>query len=391
SLTIGGGGSGNFANHFTSTDKPNAKYIGVWNRQFLVLGNLNDEVGTEPNSCRWSALGNSTDMDEDQTTLADRNILNDEYGAVQRIVPGVEYGIVFQERAIQRADFVNIPAIFDFNVVDRMRGTPIPRSVTWYGRWIYYIAEEGFMRFDGANSEPLGDSKVDRNFWAQFDIANAVNVSAAIDEKPGAGEPVLQGAADVTVFFDYPGRRLQYVQWAAQGMANLPNQYYNWGVYVPRDYEVAKVKRLSVTFHDSQQRFLRPPWFHRGDTVLLSPHDFPFKSFGYGYHEALGTLRSFKQGSVRPYFGRRVDAVVDWALKKFGADATRVSCGGSGYWAGTAALQYGLRRFGRIAYVMADRHPDPDPRQTVPGKGRRRGRLPRLIMDASWGKPDWAC
>ena len=146
-----------------------------------------------------------------------------------------------------------------------------------------------------------------------------------------------------------------------------------------------------MTFHDSQQRFLRPPWFHRGDTVLLSPHDFPFKSFGYGYHEALGTLRSFRQGVVRPYFGRRVDAVVDWALKKFGADATRISCGGSGYWAGTAALQYGLRRFGRIAYVMADRHPDPDPRQTTPQAGVRRGRLPRLIMDASWGKPDWAC
>ncbi|KKN03743.1 hypothetical protein LCGC14_1104580 [marine sediment metagenome] len=202
SLTIGGGGSGNFANHFTSTDKPNAKYIGVWSRQFLVLGNLNDEVGTEPNSIRWSALGNSTDMDEDQTTLADRTILNDEYGAVQRIVPGIEYGIVFQERCIQRADFINIPAIFDINVVDRMRGTPIPRSVTWHGRWVYYIAEEGFMRFDGTTSEPLGDSKVDRNFWAQFDIANAVNVSAAIDAKNKSGNSA--GAANRLMLHHWP-------------------------------------------------------------------------------------------------------------------------------------------------------------------------------------------
>ena len=230
SLTIGGGGSGNFANHFTSTDKPNAKYIGVWSRQFLVLGNLNDEVGTEPNSIRWSALGNSTDMDEDQTTLADRTILNDEYGAVQRIVPGIEYGIVFQERCIQRADFINIPAIFDINVVDRMRGTPIPRSVTWHGRWVYYIAEEGFMRFDGTTSEPLGDSKVDRNFWAQFDIANAGNVSAAIDARnklvvwafPGTGNSA--GAANRLMLHHWPTGRFAEVELDTQMIIQAATQ-----------------------------------------------------------------------------------------------------------------------------------------------------------------------
>ena len=225
-----------------------------------------------------------------------------------------------------------------------------------------------------------------------FSPANAL--SAALDEQTGPGQPVLQGEAKVTVFFDYPGQRYQYVQWAGPPLANVPNQYYNWGVFVPRDYEQAKVKprRAGVAFHDSQQRFLKPAWPHRRDTVLLSPHDYPYKSFGYGYHEALGTLRSFGEGKVQPFFGRRVDAMLDWAVRKFGADATTVSCGGSGYWGGTAALQYGLRRFGKIAYVLADSSPDADPRQMTDfEQDGRKSKGPRLAIDASWGKLEWSC
>ena len=230
-------------------------------------------------------------------------------------------------------------------------------------------------------------------------VANLRDLSAAnalarpVEEVVGPGEPVLQGTADVTVFFDYPGERMQYVQWAAPPRAHLPNRYYNWGVFVPRDHRRARVRRVSLFFHDYRQRYLKPPWPHRRDTVLLSPHDAPYRSFGYGHHEALGTLRSFRQGKVRPFLGRRVDAMLDWALRTFDADAGRVSCGGSGYWGGTAALQYGLRRGGRIATVCVDNSPDANPRQTPHefsyyGRGDRR-KTRRADMDAVWGRPDW--
>jgi hypothetical protein len=214
-----------------------------------------------------------------------------------------------------------------------------------------------------------------------------------LEESPGTGEPVLQGRPDVVVFFDYPGTRLQYVQWAAPPLAHLPNQYYNWGVFVPASYQTAPVKRLSLFFHDRLQRFLRPAWPHRSDTVLLSPHDAPYRSYGYGYHESLGTLRSFQDGNVEPFFGRRVDAFLAWAMRKHGADPGRVSCGGRGDWGGTAALQYGLKRAGRIAYVMADGAPDPDPAKmpyeySFYGRGDK-STSHRAEMDAVWGKPSW--
>ncbi|MBM4038448.1 MAG: hypothetical protein FJ290_08030 [Planctomycetes bacterium] len=211
-----------------------------------------------------------------------------------------------------------------------------------------------------------------------------------VEETVGFAEPVLQGKADVTVFFDYPGERRHYVQWAAPPLSNLPNQHTNWGLFVPRGYDKAAAKRLSVFFHDATQRWLKPPWPHRQDTVLLSPHDAPWRSFGYGHHEALGTLRSFRQGKVQPFLARRVDAMLDWAMKRFGADAGRVSCGGSGYWGGTAALQYGLRRPGKIAYVMADALPDPNPNDTsyeYEMYGKRKTARPE--MDSIWGKAEW--
>jgi hypothetical protein len=233
---------------------------------------------------------------------------------------------------------------------------------------------------------------------AQVDgVTNTVEFAsnvASVQERVGPGEPVLQGPAQVTVFYDYPGQRLQYVQWAAPPLAHLPNQYFNWGVFIPRDYDAAAVRRLSVVFHDVQQRYLKPAWPHRRDTVLLSPHDYPYRSFGYGYHESLGTLKSFQQGAVQPFLGRRVDTMREWAVKRFKADPACVSCGGSGHWGGTAALQYGLRRFGKIAYVLADGSADANPQltpytynpfQPTPGDTK----TGRAMMDAVWGKPQW--
>jgi len=228
------------------------------------------------------------------------------------------------------------------------------------------------------------------------DFSPANSLASPVAEESGPGEPVFQGEASVSVLFDYPGRRLHYVQWAAPPLAHLPNQYFNWGVFVPRDYERATVRRLSIFFHDARQRYLKPPWPHRRDTVLLSPHDAPFRSYGYGHHEALGTLRSFGQGVVRPFLARRVDAVLGWALATYRPDAGRVSCGGSGFWGGTAALQYGLRRPGRIAYVMADGSAAPDPARTpytyahYPWRQDRPSTTRRPDMDAVWGKAEWA-
>jgi len=223
-----------------------------------------------------------------------------------------------------------------------------------------------------------------------FSPANAT--ARPVAETVGPGVPVRQGPADVTVFFDYPGVRYRYVQWAAPPVAHLPNQYFNWGVFVPRDLPAATVRRVRLFFHGDRQRYLKPPWPHRRDTVILSPHDAPYRSYGYGWHESLGTLRSMRQGKVRPFFARRVDAMLAWALAAFSADPARVSVGGRGSWGGTAAAQYAIRRPGEVAYAAFDA-PDPDPKQTPYeyshyGRGDKR-KTSRPEMDAVWGKAEW--
>ena len=263
-------------------------------------------------------------------------------------------------------------------------GKPLPPKT---GLYVHHPAKPGVAYYAVITS--YGGKANTRDFSAENALARPVT------EELGAGVPVLQGAVNVTVFFDYPGARYRYVQWAAPPLANLPNQYYNWGVFVPRDYGVAGPRRLSIFFHDGNQRYLKMPWPHRQDQVIIAPHDAPFASFGIGYNDALGTLRPFKKGVVRPFFRRRVDAVVKWAIEKFKADPARVSCGGSGYWGGTAALQYGIRRPGRIAYVMADGGPDPDPAQTpdtyvpYPWRKGRPQPTPRSMIDRVWGRPEW--
>src|SRR5690606_4266544 len=143
-IEIGTGTSNDFADLITSTDKPKAKRIATV-RDFVVLGFVNDEAGVTPNRLRWSAINNSADFDEDQTTLSDKQDLP-EGGAVQKILGGPEYGIVFQESVIRRMSFVGTPLIFDFSgIIDPSRGTHVPNSVISNVRQHYFWTEEGIF------------------------------------------------------------------------------------------------------------------------------------------------------------------------------------------------------------------------------------------------------
>ncbi len=180
SLQIGEGASADFADLITSTNKPTAKHIDAV-RDFMVLGHTNDTTdGVRPNRVWWSAIGDPTDFDPDATTLSDYSDLP-AGGWVQRIVGGAEYGVIFQEKLIRRMEFIGSPVIFDLPAADRKRGTPIPNSVIAFGRNIFYISEEGFFVFNGSSSEPIGNNRVDNEFWRIFDLANKTKVSTAID------------------------------------------------------------------------------------------------------------------------------------------------------------------------------------------------------------------
>ena len=213
------------------------------------------------------------------------------------------------------------------------------------------------------------------------DLSPANATATALAETAGVGEPVFQGAGTLKVFYDYPGQRRYYVQWTGPPLSNLPNRHYNWAVYVPAD----RPKRAPVRVFFTKDRYMRPGVRHRKDTILISGQDGPVWSFWYGYHEAMGTLKSFKQGTVQPYTKRRLFAFIDWAIKEFKGDRNRLSAVG-----GTDALYYGVRHGDKFAYVLANR-PDPNPKLT-PGSVRiqsYRLRPPRPQRERVWGRVEW--
>lgn len=177
-ITIGE--AGNFADLITSTLTPKAKHIATV-REWVFLGHTNDATdGTVPYRVWWSAYRDATDFDPDQATQCDYED-RPAGGAVQKILGGMEYGLSFQQRAISRITWAGLPAIFQFDEIDRTRGTPVSSSVIGWGRRAFFLADEGFYENDGTQSYPIGDEKLDRHFWAQFDVNNGHLMSAAVD------------------------------------------------------------------------------------------------------------------------------------------------------------------------------------------------------------------
>ena len=174
------GSAGLFADLFTSTLKPNARHLAVI-REFLFLGNTSDATdGVVPHRTWWSGRNDAVDMQPNAATQSDFEDCPSG-GWVQRIVGGLEYGLLFQQEEIKRITFAGGAAVFQFDSIDRKRGTPIPNSVIGHGRFVYFISEEGFFVTDGAQSHPIGANAVDKTFWDQFDVADIAGVSAAID------------------------------------------------------------------------------------------------------------------------------------------------------------------------------------------------------------------
>lgn len=174
------GTSSAFGNHITSTAVPKARHAAVI-RDFLVLGNTNDVTdGNQPSRVWWSGINDSQDFDASQATQAGYQTLPDG-GFVQRITGQVEYGLIFQDTIVRRMTYVGTPLIFTIQPIEKARGTPFPNAVIPWGRHVFYITEEGFMRLtDGSESVPIGMQKVDRWFWNQIDTNYSYRVTGSI-------------------------------------------------------------------------------------------------------------------------------------------------------------------------------------------------------------------
>lgn len=207
SVTFGGT---TFADQFTSTLKPQCRHLDTVRNRFLFIGNT-IEGGTDfPRRVRWSAIDNAADMDASTSTLAGSTDLGGRGGAVQKVVGGRDYGVIFQENAITRVEFVGLPEIWIFDEIEVNKGAYTPQAVVPLGRFVFYLDEEGFFVFDGTQSIPIGDGKIDRDFFGQVDTAQLFKMHGSIffDHSlvvwPYQSNAATNGIPDLLLMYHWP-------------------------------------------------------------------------------------------------------------------------------------------------------------------------------------------
>lgn len=161
SMVIGAGASSAFADMITSTLTPKAKHVATV-RDFVVLGHTTDATDGEQGArVWWSAFNDQTDFDPAAATQCDYQQLPDG-GNVRRIVGGEAYGLIIQDSAVRRMQYVAPPLVFEIMPIDERRGTQHPNSVVRAGGITYWWSDDGFLACDGQRIEPIGVGKVDK-------------------------------------------------------------------------------------------------------------------------------------------------------------------------------------------------------------------------------------
>jgi hypothetical protein len=162
------------------------------------------------------------------------------------------------------------------------------------------------------------------------DISKANSIQQSVDETVGAGIPVCQGNGLWGPFFDYPGKRKNYIQWCAPPFSPKPNMYFNWSVLFPLGLKDGEKVTAEMYFHPGGRSYAQPAKKLLNKSIQIAPHDYPSSSW-YGYNDALGTLKSFKKGIVNNHTQKRINAFLEWAVTCMPIDPGRIiATGGDG-------------------------------------------------------------
>lgn len=180
------GAATNFAALALTGSAPKARQVGVIGR-FVMLGDTDEIVnGTVPYRVQWPAIDDPTDWPTPntlsaRTVQAGEQILNSSYGAVTAIANGQFYGLVFQQRGINRFTYVGGDVVFQVQTIDENRGCWAPQSMIQIGGRSYFLAADGFYMTDGQAVLPIGNGKIDKTFYADFDQTYRERMTVGVD------------------------------------------------------------------------------------------------------------------------------------------------------------------------------------------------------------------
>lgn len=150
---------------------------------FLVCLDISDSDGDTGYRVRWSPLGDPAGdwTDDPSGTQAD---FQDIYGGDYSNTFGAQlqdYGVIVQGNSIWRMDYVGGDSIFTIKPIERGRGSILPRSCIANGRSIFILSEDGFYEYNGSELISIGNNKVDKYFYSQFDETYDYNLNTVID------------------------------------------------------------------------------------------------------------------------------------------------------------------------------------------------------------------
>lgn len=156
---------------------------------FLVLGNLTNDPDDGnlpyPSRIRWGGFNNIDQLWVSSTiTQADFQDMPAEGGAVIAI-SGRQIGTIFQESMISRMRYVGPPNIFNIETVEDRRGCIARDSVVDFGAYQAFIANDGFFIWNGVNSSPIGDNKVNDYFFKRLNYNQRSRIVGAYDYATG--------------------------------------------------------------------------------------------------------------------------------------------------------------------------------------------------------------
>ena len=158
---------------------PKADFIAVVRDQ-VWTANIDEGSGRKPFRVRWSAINDETSWTVGTNQADFQDIFGGDSGAITGLIGG-QQATIMMERGIAVAYYVGIPLIYQIDLVETSRGCPYPNSIANVGNNIFYLARDGFFKFDGRQSTPIGAEKVDDFFQKDFNSAKIDKVSCAVD------------------------------------------------------------------------------------------------------------------------------------------------------------------------------------------------------------------
>ena len=144
-------------------------------RDFVFAGYCN----AESNKVQWSDLNNAESWDSSDTSQADFQILPS--GGEIKAITGGEFGLILQEKAVQRVSYIGTPLVFQFDLISDNTGCNSGNSAIQHNGISYWLSDSGIVSCDGNTVTNIGEGKVNDWLYKEIDTTQIENVSVAID------------------------------------------------------------------------------------------------------------------------------------------------------------------------------------------------------------------